>query len=428
MAQTFEPSNGPTILSRGGTAGSVGSEPTSLTFTAGVNAIYDNGLISIPTSTQTLNSQASGYGVEARATLFGTRRFKRSSLGISYSGSYQKYNLGIYDGTNQSLQLTFNQQLSKKFELGYNLTAGTSNLPAGNGLGLDLLANANSGDPNLLAVPVQELFNIRTTSVQGGFGMTYRFNNRLSFRLSANGYGVRRDIKSLGGVNGYSGKADLAYRFSKRTTVSVSYNFNHMEYPGAFGASDIHTMSASYARGIGRDWQLSLGGGVSRVESLGLARVELDPFVAALLGQSSGVEAFYSLHLVPNLNGNLTRTFRTGNLIFNASKTVVPGNGLFLTSQSTNFGGSYAYTGIRDWSLRATLAYTKYSTLTRTMGQYTGANFGAGVSRKIYRTVFLDANFLYRDQIIAQGSYSHNGSRLSAGLAWSPKSVPLSIW
>jgi hypothetical protein len=428
MAQNFEQAGGPAILSRGGGAGAIGSEPTALTFTVGVNAVYDSNLVATPTAGQPVNAQQGSYGVESRATLFGVHRFKRSSLGISYTGNYLRFNSDLYSGTTQTLQLSYDQQLSKKLALRYFLSAGTSNLPYGAGVAGGQLVNANLIDPNLTAVPTQEIFNIRTNFIQGGAGFLYQVNHRLSFQLMATGSGVRRDLKELGGLNGYSGSADVSYRASKRSTFSVTYSFSHYEFPGAFGASDIMSFGGGYQRAVGRDWQLGFTGSVTRVESLGLTRIALDPIVASLLGETSGVEAFYAKNYLPGLNANITRRMRKGTLTFSAARFISPGNGLFLTSQNNAYNAAYSYTGLRNWSLYASAGYSQLSSLTRTAGQYTGVTVGLGASHAIYRTLHFTANLAYRDQFISSSTFKHNGERVSAGLAWSPRPLPLVIW
>ena len=430
MAMAQNEGGGPSILSRGGNGGTRGTEAAVLTFSAGVDAVVDGSLSLIPDSSQAINKQESAEGVEARATLSGTHRWRRSSLGLSYAGSYVNYaGNNSYNGTTQSLNLSFNTQHSKRLTTNYKLAAGTSNRPYGalgglygGGGALDTL------DPNFLAVPVQELFNNRVNYVQGGAGFVYQKSSRLSFGVSASGYGVRREAKGLGGMNGYLGNADLSYRMNKRATFSITYSFTHFEYPGAFGASDMHGFGGGYARSIGRDWQLNVSGQLVRVESLGLARVELDPIVASLLGQTSGVEAFYRLNYIPAASFSLSRRMRNSSLNFIASKGVNPGNGLYLTSQQTSLGGSYTYSGIRHWSVYLSAGYQELSSLTRAAGKFKGVNAGVGLSRDIFRTLHFTSRWDYRDQIIESSSYGRAGSRISVGLAWSPRPVPLAIW
>ena len=432
VGQEFDPAGGPSILSRGGRIGTRGTELGALTFSAGVDGIYDTSMGGLVLSPDGTLQQVSGAGVEARATLFGTHRWRRSSLGINYLGSYSEYTGNDYlNGTTQTLGLDFSKQHSKKLRTNLKLATGTSNRPYGaiagfNGYGaagaLDAL------DPNFIAVPVQELFNNRVNYVQGSVGFVYQQSSRLSFGLTASGYGVRRAAKGLGGTNGYLGGAEASYRVSKRSSVSVDYSFAHMEYPGSFGASDVHGLGIAYGRSVGRDWDFNLGVRINRVESLGLARVELDPVVAALLGQSSGVEAFYSLVALPGFSARVSRRFRRGSLDFVGSKSISPGNGLLLTSQATGFSGGYSYNGIRHWSLYGSAGYMGMSTLTRSSGKYSSFNAGFGVSRDIFRTIHVTSRWDFRDQLISVTNFGRTGSRVSVGLAWSSRRVPLAIW
>jgi hypothetical protein len=431
-AQSYDPASGPSILSRGSRVGTRGNEAAVLNFTLGVDGIYDSSLGALILTPDGINKQESGEGVEARATLYGVHNWKRSSLGVSYNGSYAKY-IGSdnYNGTTQTLALNFSQQNSKRLQTNYKLAAGTSNLPYGGVPGFGGFGSAGALDQvgsGFLAVPAAELFNNRVNYAQGGVGFVYQKSTRLSFGVNASGYAVRREAKGLGGLNGYMGGADMSYRMSKRSTVFVNYSFTHLVYPGSFGASDVHGIGAGVARSIGRDWQINASAMLNRVESLGLTRVTLDPIVASLLGQSSGVEAFYSKNFLPGFSVSATRRFRQGSLNLIGSKSITPGNGLFLTSQQTGITAGYSYTGLRHWSIYASTGYSKMSSLTRSMGTYSGFTAGVGASRELLRSVHFTSRWDYRDQLIAGSTFSRSGSRVSVGLTWSLRDVPLVIW
>ncbi len=433
-AQVYDSAAGPSILSRGTRVGGAGDAASSLNFSFGVDGVYDGTLSSISSTGQLTNggdTQGLG-GVIVRGTIRGVHQWKRSSLGLSYVGDYKDYSgKTLYNGTTQSLNLDFTQQYNKHLSTNYKLAAGTTNTALGGIPGLPGGASTNgldTLDPNFLAVPTAELFNNRMDYVQGQAGFSYRFNTRLSFGVSGSGYGVRREAKGLGGMNGYGGSADISYRLSKRATISAVYSFNHLEYPGAFGASDYHSVGASYARMIGKGWEVTITGKLNRVESLGLARVDLDPLVAALLGQTSGVEAFYSLHYLPGFDGRVSKRWRTSSFSVTAARGISPGNGLLLTSQQTSLGASYDYTGVRHWSLSVSGGYQELGSLGRTAGKFQSGTFGFAVSRELYRTLHFTSHWNYRDQFISSSTFYHNGSIVSVGLAWSPKNVPLSIW
>ena len=184
-AQTYDPGGGPSILSRGGNAGTRGTEPAVLTFSAGVTGIYDNSLGALSLTSNGIAKQEAGEGLEASATLFGVHQWKRSSLGVSYAGSYAEYvGNSLYNGTTQSLSLNYSTQHSKRLSTKYSLAAGSSNRPYGGIGGLyggGGVAGQNILDPNFLAVPSQEFFNNRVDYVQGAVGFVYHKSNRLSF-------------------------------------------------------------------------------------------------------------------------------------------------------------------------------------------------------------------------------------------------------
>ena len=94
---------------------------------------------------------------------------------------------------------------------------------------------------------------------------------------------------ALLGVTGQQARGDVNYRLTRKTTIGTYYSFSHYLYPHGFGNSDTNTAGLIYSYAFSRTMQIRLRGGLSRVESLGLQSVEINPVIAALLGQSSGI-------------------------------------------------------------------------------------------------------------------------------------------
>src|SRR4029079_12778389 len=92
------------------------------------------------------------------------------------------------------------------------------------------------------------IFDNRLYYVQTTVGVTYRQNARLSYVLSGDGFTVHRTSRNLVGVNGYRATAQVNYRFTRRDHLGIGYTFTHFSYPRAFGASDLHGVSATYGR------------------------------------------------------------------------------------------------------------------------------------------------------------------------------------
>ncbi len=82
--------------------------------------------------------------------------------------------------------------------------------------------------------------------------------------------------------------------------------------------------------------------------------VAIDPAIAALIGVSSAERVSYQKELFAERCGPVlqNRTPRH-DFLECAAHMLTPGNGLFLTSTSTNAGVGYNYTGLRHWAISA---------------------------------------------------------------------------
>ena len=101
---------------------------------------------------------------------------------------------------------------------------------------------------------------------------------------------------------------------------------------------DLHSVSVTYAWRLSRWWEVSGYGGFARSESKFVELVPLDPVIQALFGVQQGLAISYRTIYVPNVSLRISRTFPRGVLYANGGRTIVPGNGLFLTSVSTTVG------------------------------------------------------------------------------------------
>src|SRR5439155_8016689 len=133
-------------------------------------------------------------------------------------------------------------------------------------------------------------------------------------------------------------------------TIGLSYQFIHMEFTRAFGASDIHGVGILYSVRLSRTWELGAVIGAMRVESLSLQSVAIDPVVAAITGQTSGVIAAYRINYQPQGRVQLTKSFRHGSFHAGYGRDATPGNGFYVISAQENATAGYSYTGVRHWN------------------------------------------------------------------------------
>jgi hypothetical protein len=195
-----------------------------------------------------------------------------------------------------------------------------------------------------------------------------------------------------------------------------------------FGQADIDTGEFFLGTNLGRLWTLTVRGGVFHSEVSGLQTVTLSPVIAALLGQSSTVQAYYRENILPSGSISLTRRFKTASLNFAYSQSVVPGNGVYLTSKYDNGGASYSYTGIRKVNLSISGGYNSVNSLGQAIPPYQTYNAGAGMTYTLPYALHVVGRYDYRHQDIEDLAFRSNGYRVTLGLTYSPGKVPLSLW
>ena len=414
---------GPGVLSRGvGNIGSRSGQQSDLRLSADVSGFYDTGLLLVAVDPSgKLFTSSADYGMQAGLSAYGVHKFHRSQLGLDYSGNYRYYakNTNI-SGADQTLSLGYTVQASRRLTVEMRGSAGE-------------LINGNNGlygyasesfDPNSSL-----LFDNRTFYLQGGMDVTYSLTPRTYFQVGGYGFVVRRAAAGLVGVNGYDLRGSLSHRVSRETTFGVSFDHSHFDYPRAFGESDNNAYSAFIARSLGKNWTINLSAGAFQSEVQGLQRVSLDPAVAAILGVSSGTQAFYRKYTFPTGSLSLVRRFRSATATVAYSRSITPGNGVYLTSRNEQASANFSYTGIQKWSFSFTAAYSKLGSLGQDIANYSQTTAGGGATFALTRAIHLTARFDdRRNEIDLVNGFKRNSYRATFGLGWSPGDIPVSLW
>jgi hypothetical protein len=417
---------GPGVLSRGaGTVGSRAGQQVDLRFGASVSGFYDNGLVPIVTDEKgELLKPGGQYGVEASLFAYGSHQWRRSQLGLEYSGNYRYYtNSQYYNGSDQMLVLGFTHQQSQRLVFDFREVAGTLGRQNSGILGNIAALPTDAFDPN-----TSLLFDNRATFLQTGMDVSYLLSPRTSIRVGGQGYLVERQSKALIGVQGYTLSGALQHRVSRDTTIGVNFDHVHYDFPRAFGESDINSFQGMWARGLGRYWTISLQGGVFLVEAQGLQRVQLEPAVAAILGVSTGIQAFYKKSTFPVVNAAISRRFKSAILSFDYARSYNPGNGVYLTSRSEGADVNFTYSGVRKWSFSAAGGATSMSGIGQQTTSYRQATAGVGATRSLTRSLYVIARVDGRHQDLGVSSFRRNSYRVSIGLSFSPGDLPLTLW
>lgn len=418
---------GPAVLSSGASGvGNRSGQMVDLRFYAGVNGVYDSSLEPVAVNSQgQLVTVGGAYGVEANIGLYGTHSWRTALLGVDYRGTFREYaNFPQYSGIDQYLTLGYTWQQSRRYIWKAQLMGGILDDALG-GIGVEpVITTVN---PSVLT-PSTLLFDSRSYYLQGGLDFTIQQTARTSFTIGGQGFDVWRQSSYLVGVEGYSARGTIEHRLNRNTSVGFSYQRQHFNFPKVFGQADIDTGELFIGSNLGRLWTYTIRAGVFHSEVSGLESVALNPVVAALLGQQTTVQAYYKENVFPSGSANLTRRFKTAALTFFYSQSVVPGNGVYLTSKNQNGLAQYSYTGIRKLNLSVSGGYNSLSSLGQGIQPYRTATAGAGLTYSLPLYLHLVARYDYRYQAIEDLAYKNNGYRVTLGLTYSPSKLPLSLW
>jgi hypothetical protein len=251
---------------------------------------------------------------------------------------------------------------------------------------------------------------------------------RWSFNLGGSGFATRRRSRQLIGVTGATARGDVAYRFNRSNAIGVDYGFTHFSFTNSFGSSDVQRLGINYAVQLGRRWHFGLRVGAARVETQGLRRTAVDPIVAAIIGQTVGVETFQRRNIVPHGDVRLSRSFGHSSVSFGYSRGVTPGNGIYLTSQRESARANYSYTATRKLNLGLSGGYTSFSSLSEEIGKLQSYYGTVGVSYKLTGMVHSVVNLNARKIDVRQNPFQRVHYRASVGFAFSPGDLPLSLW
>lgn len=415
---------GPGVLSSGaGTIGTRSGQQVDLRFYADISGVYDTGLQPYAVDSKgNLISVGGLYGVQVDLGAYGTHSWKTAQLGLDYSGNFYDYtNAPQYDGSTQNLRVGYTYRKSRRLSFDLRQIGGLSSLNFGT-------PTSSENVSSFVGQPTSAIFDNRFYYIQSSADMNFIASARTVYTVGGDGYWVRYAGQGLANLNGYTLRGSIQHRMSRTKTVGVVYQRLHMDFAPSFGSSDINVAEGFYSTALGRRWTFAVYAGAFQSEVSGLQVVSLNPVLAALLGQSSGVAAFYREDVYPSGSVNLTGHLNHASFTSQAADQISPGNGVYLTSRSESGMLGYSYTGIRKWNFGVYGGYFKLIAIGQNLQDFATWNGGASATYGLTRSFHLVARFDARDQQIDVIGYKHQGYRTTLGVAWSPGNVPLSLW
>jgi hypothetical protein len=422
----FAQYGGPAILARGQSPGAMSTSQIDFRPYVSVTGIYDTGLNGVSVDANGTPVNDASFGVTLGFGVSGAHSWKRTRVGLNYSGGYTHYTKSFYDGiSSQSLQLSFSRQLSRHAMLSINNSAALY----GSNQATPTLPQTIAFDPSTTYIPTNDFFNNRTVSLSSQGSVTIQTSTRVSISFGGDGFLTRRRSAALFGSTGYGAHADIQYRVSRRSTVGATYSYMRYVFTGIAGGTDTHTVAATYSATLSRSMQFSGYGGVSRYENLFVQIVPIDPAIAAVIGISSAQRVSYQASFTPNLGARLSKVVPRGTVFLSASHGINPGNGLFLTSTATDAGAGYSYTGLRRWSITAGANYDKSNSEGNVLGAYGSYSASLSASRQVARMTHGVVGFNARKYESGDfKNYNKWAYSVNLGLTFAPGDIPIRFW
>ncbi len=422
---------GPSILTRDKSSiGERGGKLIDFRYYVDIQGVYDSGFAPFVSPTTGSVENTAGPGTSIGWGVIGTRLWKRDRLSLEYHGDYTDY-ANYTSGQDEFLNLHYSRILKRRLTLDVRENAGTSYQANG----YYRFAPLTSADE--IAVPVNDLFDIRTNFLDTRADITWQKTLRLSFSAGGTGFIIRRDQYQIPGTNGYDAHGSVAYRVKRTQTVSVNYSHDWFTFQREYGHSQFDSVQLGYNIDFGHHWAFQAGVGGSIVRVLGLESIPVDPVVTAILGITSVTVVSNQTFHAPKLTGALIKKFERSTVSLNYIQDISPGNGVYLTSRSTAGAASYSYLGISKMSIGANAIYSSLSSFgQQNLGQYHNIGVGLGMTYRVARDMHLTLRYDYRHyNINGSGATPTLGAissldehRISVGFGYSPGDRPLAIW
>jgi hypothetical protein len=393
-----------------------------------VRGLYESGLQGLQLTESGELQPLSRPGMTLEGGAYGGWDWRRVSLGLDYRGDYRHlWNLPdeatkeSLNGTNQVIAIDTTFRQSRRTTTHLSVAGGTTNRAFG------AFAAPAFGDTTRPGVPLNEVFDVRTYFLQADAGFTHQFSARTSASAGLTAFFVKREGNSLINSQGYRAYGYLSRRLNRRTTVLGNYQWLSFQYPHLLANSFIHGISGGIEHQFSRQWSMIAVAGAYLVHSTGTQQVTLSPEVAEILGRSTADAFFDKSATAPLVDLRATYTQERGSFYVGVSSTVVPGNGVYLTSSRQTANGGYSYSGIRRVSLGVNGGYSQMKSRSLDLADSNYWQAGGGISYRLFRSTQLMGQY---DRRIwkSSGVQARSGYAVTFGLAWNPSRVPIAIW
>lgn len=369
-----QPFGGPALLSRGLPAEAQTTRDTVFQPYAGVFSGYDNGPL-----TSNLD-RAGGPFQEIDSGIRVLRAGPRTEFRMDYRFDLRHYSeASRLDRANQALNVDVRLHLSRRLTVMLRDT-GTS-LSYDNTLSPSSPSGVAAG---FFADAGPSVVHARTIADTGMADLIFSPSARTSISLGGDGFLIERQFAGLIDAVGWRARADIARRYSRHRTISLSYSFTHFSHTRSFGGADYAVYAVGHSVRLGRKSELDLLAGAGRLQNAGLRSVALDPEISRLLGASLGVETFHLNTWSPHVMAAWLQSFGRAELRVQFARQITDGGGLTGLARQNEGTLTLATAHTRwTWQPATHLSVRTYRSLDTLLFSNTTASAGASLTSRL---------------------------------------------
>jgi hypothetical protein len=399
----------------------------------GVSGSYSNRVALTPDQS---GPDSSLWSASAIGGLAVGKALEHGELSANVLGSYQRqFNQKELDGGSGVASLGYSQSLTQRLTFSTSQLGGTSlgGFGYGGGLGgfggfsgVGMVGNYSMGpNGNGFGTPLQngivdnELLLNRVNFYNGTAGLSYAASMRWSLMGGVGAAVVRRQAEGLIDMNAGNAYAGAMYALDEHSSLGFMYSYSMFQYPGYFGNNKVQMGGVSYLRTLTRNTGLGLFVSGYNFRSKFLGSVTLDPQVAELLGVDTELVVTPISKWLGGGGVQLSHSIKNFGATIAFTRTIVPTNGLLLTSAQNAVTGNLSYSRPR-YSFGAMGAYYRARDLYRTDINSNNTLSLAFFSYRLYKVMSFTSSAGY--QWVGAGVNNSSGRRSIAtvGIAWSP--------
>jgi hypothetical protein len=379
------------------------------------NGVYD----SEPLTLNGRSINEGGLGFDGGGGVNAFKQFKDGYLSLGYRGDYRDYSSSFFpSGTDQSLSFSYQKALTRRWILSLDTNAGIF-LYGGTFF---------APEPSQVNYVQTNPFSSESKFLSSGISLSYRATRRLTYVLNGQFYINRYNLPGSIGSTGVTGSASVLYRTTARTTVGGIYSHTYFGYQQQAGQLHADSVAATLSHIFSDHWYASASAGMTRTDSSGTVRVPVlivngnNLLPGYALGHYDRVSTF------PSVQGTVSHQLRRSMLSISGGQGIAAGNGVFLASRNVFLDGFYSYSTRRS-NLSFGGGISRLNSVANNVSfHYKSSSFSASYAYTVMRHIGANFRYDFVDYGSLGGINSRADNRVSFGVYFTSKTVPLTLF